>query len=235
MKEAATRHRILIVEDDPALRSGVSAVLEREGFEAVGARDGEVGLGVFGRRKDPVDLVILDLMLPGIDGLAVLKAMRRQRPEVPVLVLSAKGAILDKVALLDAGADDYVVKPFDVKELLARIRALFKRYRKTEPLRWKCGGVQVDLEARQVTRDGRPVHLSARELSILDALVRRAGAVVTREEILDRVWGYDPPDTSRAVDYHVLGLRRKLEEDPSAPRLILTEPGIGYRVPPGEA
>ena len=226
---------ILIVEDDAVLARGMAALLERAGFAPLVARDGGTALDTFTQRcgarsQQPISLIILDLKLPDLDGLDVLRSLRLQRPEMPVLVLSAKGTVVDKVTLLDAGADDYMVKPFQVDELLARIRVLLKRWRATEPDTVRLGDVEIDLERRSVLRKGVAVTVSSTELAILETLIRRPGAVVSRDEIVDRVWGLDPPETPRAVDYHILQLRRKLEADPKAPRLIVTERGIGYRL-----
>ena len=225
-----SRPVILLVEDDPGLRTGLAAVLHREGYEALHASDGETALKILASRTTHPALVILDLMLPDIDGLTILKHVRQRRVRIPVLVLSAKGSVWDKVTLLDAGADDYMVKPFQVEELLARVRALFKRFQATETRTFRFGRVAIDLDARRVSRDGEPVRISSTEFAILEVLLTRAGSVVSRDEIVDRVWDLDPPASVRVVDYHILQLRRKLEEDPSQPAFILTEPSLGYRI-----
>lgn len=230
MKNVANSVSLLIVEDDAALRSGLSALVEREGFHAEPVADGESALEALARRDRRIDLVILDLMLPGIDGLAVLRHLRRSTPELPVLILSAKGTVLDKVTLLDAGADDYLIKPFETAELLARLRALLKRAHKLDSPPIRFGTVEVDLAARRVRRGGEGVQLSATQFKVLEALLARPGATVSRETMLDRVWGIDLPESPRVVDYHVLQLRRKLEENPEEPQFIITEPGLGYRV-----
>ncbi|MEM7231186.1 MAG: response regulator transcription factor [Planctomycetota bacterium] len=220
---------ILIVEDDSALRWGLSRLFESDGFKTETAADGESALEFLADVKRHFALVILDLMLPGIDGLDVLKHLRKHRDQLPVLVLSAKGRVDDKVELLDAGADDYLTKPFENDELRARVRTLLKRFEKTADTKIEAGSLAIDTDARRVTRNGEAIHLSPTEMAILDFLIERAGKAVSREAIVDRVWDLDPPESSRVVDYHVLQLRRKLEDDPSSPRHIVTEPGFGYR------
>ena len=223
------RPRILIVEDDAGVRAGLGALLDREGYSSSAAATGTAALTLL-TRDGPPDLVLLDLMLPDLDGIDVLRQLRSTHPETPVLVVSARAGIRDKVDLLDAGADDYLVKPFASDELCARIRALLKRFRQTETLLVQLGTVTVDLDRGVVTRDDQPLALTRIQFEILATLLRRPGAVVSRKMILDRVWGLDTPETPRVVDYHVLQIRRKIEPDPRVPRYLQTVPGRGYRM-----
>ncbi len=218
---------ILVIEDDAAILAGLEAKLALEGFLVSAARDGERA-----RRLLEVaspDLLLLDLMLPGIDGLSLLRWLRQRDSRVPVLIISARGREEDKIAGLRAGADDYLSKPFGLGEMLARIDALLRRARgavRTAAL----GQVTVDLDSGRVTRDGSEVPLSRTELNLLGCLLRRRGQVVSRDAILQNVWGTAPSADARAVDYHVLNLRKKLEEDPAQPRWILTRHGLGYEI-----
>jgi two-component system alkaline phosphatase synthesis response regulator PhoP len=219
--------RILVVEDDEAIRIAVEEKLTIEGYAVVSAGDGEEARDRLA--DEPPDLVLLDLMLPKLDGIEVLKWLRRLWPELPVLILSAKGQEEEKVAGLRAGADDYLAKPFGIKELMARIEALLRRSRGSEaPVTF--GDITVDFHGKKVLRRGKEVLLSRTELQILMFLVRHRDRTVSREEIMDAVWGYDVASTERAVDYHVLHLRRKLEHDPSTPAHILTRHGLGYQL-----
>jgi DNA-binding response OmpR family regulator len=223
--------RILVVEDNADLAFGLRNSLEIAGFEVLVAGDGHTGLDE-ARRAAP-DLVILDLMLPGMDGHRVLRALREEGRNTPVLILTARGEEADKVLGFRLGADDYVTKPFGVLELVARVEALLRRVgpaasptpAKTE----RFGEVEIDLGARLVRRGGEPIELSPKEYELLLALVRRKGRVSSRAELLKAVWGYDESVVSRTVDTHVAELRRKLEEDPSHPRHITTVWKTGYR------
>jgi two-component system response regulator MtrA len=195
------------------------------------AADGALGLELL--RRDPPDLVVLDLLLPGLDGYRVLKALREEGYEMPVLVLTARGEEADKVRGFRLGADDYVTKPFGLLELLARVGALLRRTktRDREPAsETRFGDVVVDAVRRRVTKAGRDVDLTPKEWDLLVALLEARGAVVSRLALLSRVWGYDAAVVSRTVDTHVAELRRKLEDDPAAPRHILTARTIGYRL-----
>lgn len=218
---------ILVVEDDPAILIALQEKLGREGFAVISARDGEEARDRLA--EYPPDLVILDLMLPKLDGLSVLRWLRRRHGDLPVLILSARGREEDKVEGLRAGADDYLAKPFGLRELMARIDALLRRARgPRETL--TLGSVEIDAQARRVFRNGGEVSLSRKELEILLVLVRNRERVVSREEILDAVWGYSDAGSTRAVDYHVVNLRKKLEADPSHPRHIVTRHGLGYQL-----
>jgi DNA-binding response OmpR family regulator len=229
-----TMPRILIVEDNPDLAYGLRTGLEIEGYEVQIAEDGETGLER--ARAWKPDLVMLDLMLPGMDGYRVLKTRRDGGSEVPVLILTARGEEADKVLGFRLGADDYVTKPCGVLELLARVGALLRRSRMAERPSGdaveRFGSVEINPASRMVTKQGTPVALSPKEFDLLLALVRRRGAVASRVELLREVWGHRVEVMTRTVDIHIAELRRKLEDDPSQPRHILTVWKAGYRLEP---
>ena len=223
--------RVLIVEDDPDLGFGLRTTLEIEGYTADVAEDGPSGLRR--AREERPDLVILDLMLPGMDGYRVLRALRAEGNRVPVLILTARGEEADKVLGFRSGADDYVTKPFGLLELLARVEALLRRTgggAAPVPVIDRFGGVEMDRRARTVTRHGEPVQLAPREFDLLLALYDRAGGVASRQDLLREVWGHRGAVLTRTVDIHVAELRRKLEDDPSQPLHILTVWKKGYRL-----
>jgi DNA-binding response OmpR family regulator len=229
--------RILVIEDNPDLAYGLRNNLEIEGYDVEVAKDGPRGLTRAKTAKPPHDLILLDLMLPGMDGFRVLRALREEGHGMPVLILTARGEEADKVRGLRLGADDYVTKPFGVLELLARIEALLRRV--TEPRKNggppplpfdKFGEIEVLTPSRTVLRDGSPVALTPKEYDLLLALIRRDGACITRAELLVEVWGYSAEVMSRTVDTHVAELRRKLERDAANPRHILTVRKTGYRL-----
>jgi len=229
--------RILVIEDNPDLAYGLRNNLEIEGYEVEVAKDGTKGLSRARTAKPPPDLIVLDLMLPGMDGFRVLRALREDGHGMPVLILTARGEEADKVRGLRLGADDYVTKPFGVLELLARIEALLRRViapRKNggppTPAFEKYGEIEVLTPSRTVLRDGAPVALTPKEYDLLLALIRRDGACITRTELLTEVWGYSAEVMSRTVDTHVAELRRKLEHDPANPQHILTVRKTGYRL-----
>jgi two-component system response regulator MtrA len=228
---------ILIVEDNPDLAYGLRTGLEIEGYEVAVAEDGETGLA---RAKQWLpDLVILDLMLPGMDGYRVLRSLRDDGLDMPVLILTARGQEADKVLGFRLGADDYVTKPCGVLELLARVGALLRRSRMSDRAAHaggetieRFGNVEINPASRTVTRAGQIVSLSPKEFDLLLTLVRRRGAVASRVELLREVWGHRVEVMTRTVDIHIAELRRKLEDDPSAPRHILTVWKAGYRLEP---
>jgi len=225
--------RVLVVEDNRDLAYGLRNNLEIEGYEVEVAADGEEGLAAV--RQRPPALVILDLMLPGMDGFRVLRTLRDEGHAVPVLILTARGEEADKVRGLKLGADDYVTKPFGLLELLARVEVLLKRTAPPAPATpgtTRFGDVEVDAAARVVRRRGQTVDLAPKEFDLLLALLEARGAVVSRLELMTRVWGYSSAVVSRTVDTHVAELRRKLEETPSEPRHIVTVRKIGYRMQP---
>ena len=223
--------RVLIVEDDPDLGFGLRTTLEIEGYAAEVAEDGIQGLRRV--REDRPDLVILDLMLPGMDGYRVLRTLRAEGNRVPVLILTARGEEADKVLGFRSGADDYVTKPFGLLELLARVEALLRRAGgggPEQPPIDRFGEVEIDRAARTVTRRGEAVSLAPREFDLLLALYDRNGGVISRQDLLREVWGHRGAVLTRTVDIHVAELRRKLEDDPAEPRHILTVWKKGYRL-----
>jgi DNA-binding response OmpR family regulator len=224
--------RILIVEDNEDLARGLANNLEIEGFETEIAPDGTTGLAR--ARESSPDLVILDLMLPGMDGYRVLSTLRDEGDTVPVLVLTARTAEHDKVRGFREGCDDYVTKPFGLLELIGRVNALLRRSAKSngrdQAAVFRFGDVEIVPGTHDVMRDGRPILLRPKEFELLMALVRRKGTVVGRLELLREVWGYGSDVVSRTVDTHVGELRRKLEADPAQPKYILTVRKTGYRL-----
>lgn len=223
--------QILIVEDNADLAFGLSTSLEVEGYEVAVANDGPAGL-VAARERNP-DVIILDLMLPGLDGYRVLRTLREEGREMPVLILTARGEEADKVLGFRLGADDYVTKPVGVLELLARVNALLRRSRapeKKESATEKFGSVEIIPSSRTVMRNGAQVALTPKEFDLLLALVRRRGAVASRFELLKEVWGHRTAVMTRTVDIHIRELRRKLEDNPAEPRHILTVWKAGYRL-----
>jgi len=225
--------RVLLVEDEPGLVLTLTDLLKEEGYAVESAVDGPSGLvkasdGLF-------DLVILDVMLPGKSGFDVCRELRQRGKDVAVLMLTAKTRLVDRVAGLKLGADDYLTKPFEPPELLARVEALLRRVKKVKPvpvLRYHFGHVDVDFETGEAFKSGAPVSLAAKELDLLRYLVDRRGNVVSRDELLEAVWEYQPGITSRTVDVHVAWLRQKLEDSPQLPRHIHTVRGVGYRFSP---
>jgi two-component system, OmpR family, alkaline phosphatase synthesis response regulator PhoP len=221
--------RILVIEDEYNLALGLRANLEIEGYDVAVAATGEEGLAEAQARAP--DLVILDVMLPGMDGYRVLAALRARGISVPVLMLSARAEEIDKVLGFRAGADDYVAKPFGVMELMLRVQALLRRSgARAANAPWRFGDVEVDAERRSVRRRGAEVSLAPRAFDLLVALLGSAGRPLTRHELLRSVWGYDASVTTRTVDAHVAELRRKLEDNPGDPRHILTVHRVGYRL-----
>ncbi len=221
--------RVLVVEDNADLAFAVSTLLRSEGFDVAVASTGPEG--VARARERTADLIILDLMLPGFDGYRVIRTLRGEGVEVPILVLTARGEEGDKVRGLRLGADDYVTKPFGAMELLARVDALLRRSRQSAsaPVLDHFGEVEVNRMARTVKRRGEPVALTPKEFDLLVALMDRAGAVVPRSELLSAVWGYQPDISTRTVDIHVYELRAKLEANPAQPVHIITVRKTGYR------
>jgi DNA-binding response OmpR family regulator len=225
-----TTRRILVVEDDLSILTGLSMNLRFEGYEVLQAQDGRTGLAR--ALDDRPDLVVLDLMLPELNGFEVLKELRRRGRDTPVVVLSAKGQETDKILGLNLGADDYVVKPFGLQELLARIKAVLRRRYPTagtaQPL-VTFGDVSVDVAARTVARSGTPVELTAQEFKLLAHFLGHPGRTFTRDELLSGAWGYHYEGSARTVDNFMRQLRLKFEPDPEAPRHFLTVRGLGYR------
>jgi DNA-binding response OmpR family regulator len=221
---------ILLVEDDPAILRGLQMNLSLEGFKVVAARDGEEGLR-FARQHRP-DLIVLDMMLPKLEGNAVIRQLRLADPDTPIVVLSAKSEEGDKVLSLSLGADDYVTKPFGVAELIARIRAALRRRRRESKMAPAFGAVSLDLDGRRILVSGEAVESTAREFDLLRYFVEHPGVVYTREQLMQQVWGPDHFGTVRTVDNFVARLRAKIEADPDQPEHIETVRGVGYRFNP---
>jgi DNA-binding response OmpR family regulator len=222
--------RILIIEDEAPMRTALADLLTAEGYRVLTAADGESGLQRALDEKS--DLILLDIMMPKLDGFALCAELRRLSNAVPVLMLTAKGQIEDRVTGLDAGADDYLVKPFSTEELLARVRALLRRFQRQHKTakKLKLGEIEIDLARQTAVRGKRPVHLTAKELAMLRLMAEAEGEPVTRERFLDVVWGYAAFPTTRTVDNHIASLRAKLERNPDEPRWIKTVHGVGYRL-----
>jgi DNA-binding response OmpR family regulator len=223
--------RLLIVEDNDDLAFGLRTNLEVQGYQVELAADGREGL--LRAQQDSFDLIVLDLMLPKMNGIEVLKKIRKADRSTPILILTAKGNEVDKVTGLRLGADDYVTKPFGLMELLARVEALLRRAALaggTDGKTYRFGRIEVATAAQRVTRDGQAVELTPKEYGLLLALIERDGAVASRIELMSEIWGHSSAVVSRTVDTHVAELRRKLEEDPSQPRHIVTVRKTGYRL-----
>lgn len=221
--------KILIVEDDATLRETLAYNLTEEGFEVLTAADGVVGLEM-GREESP-DLVVLDVMLPELDGLSLCRILYREI-DAPIILLTARTGEIDKIVGLDSGADDYITKPFSLGEFLARVRVALRRRRRgtvTANHLLTVGDLTIDLVGRKVERAGRPIKLSQKEFDLLAELVQNKGAVLSRDLLLAKIWGYDYAGGTRTVDVHIRWLREKIEADPSKPQYIQTIRGIGYR------
>jgi two-component system response regulator RegX3 len=226
---------VLVVEDEESFSDALSYMLRKEGFEVVVAGTGPEALETFDRTG--ADLVLLDLMLPGLPGTEVCRSLR-QRSNVPVIMLTAKDSEIDKVVGLELGADDYVTKPFSSRELVARIRAVLRRQGDVEELETAvlaAGPVRMDVDRHIVAVRGEQVQLPLKEFELLEVLLRNAGRVLTRGQLIDRVWGADYVGDTKTLDVHVKRLRAKVEADPSNPRCILTVRGLGYKFDPAEA
>jgi two-component system, OmpR family, response regulator RegX3 len=223
--------RVLVVEDEESFSDALSYMLRREGFDAVVAGTGPDALAEFDRGG--ADIVLLDLMLPGLSGTEVCRALRG-RSSVPIIMLTAKDAEIDKVVGLELGADDYVTKPYSARELVARIRAVLRRRSDAEPsgedVVLEAGPVRMDVERHVVSVDGDPVSLPLKEFDLLEYLLRNAGRVLTRGQLIDRVWGADYVGDTKTLDVHVKRLRAKVEPDPATPKYLLTVRGLGYKL-----
>ena len=220
--------RILVVEDDHAVQKALRRLFESEGFEIEITSDGKSGVEAF--RKSPPAAIVLDLRLPGLSGRDVCREIKQQAPTVPIIVLSAASDVSDKVLLLELGADDYVTKPFSPRELLARVRAALRRsVRKESGEMVAFDGISVDFTKMEVSRNGEPVILTAQEFKTLKFLIQNAERVISRDELLNEVWGYQNYPSTRTVDNHILKLRQKLERDPANPTHFRTVHGMGYK------
>jgi len=220
--------RVLVVEDEESYRDALSYMLSREGFEVIEASNGASGIAEFDRRG--ADIVLLDLMMPGLPGTEVFRQLRL-RGSVPVIMLTARDTEVDKVVGLELGADDYVTKPFSHRELVARMRAVLRRGQDTEllPDVLEAAGVRMDVERHEVSVDGERIKLALKEFELLEMLLRNAGRVMTRGQLIDRIWGSDYVGDTKTLDVHVKRLRTKIESDPANPRYLITVRGLGYK------
>jgi DNA-binding response OmpR family regulator len=219
--------RIIVVEDDPAIAFGLQLDLKNEGYDVEIEADGENALRRV--REEPFDLILLDVMLPGKDGFEVCRDLRRSGSKTPIIMLTAKTQEAEKVLGLEIGADDYVTKPFSPRELRARVKAALRRTEEDEAPVVRFGDAEVDFGRCELRRAGKPVALTALEFKLLAALIRSGGKVLSRDRLLDLVWGPGAFITDRVVDNHVVTLRKKVEPDPSKPRYIVSVRGLGYR------
>ncbi len=222
--------RILVIEDEAPMRMALEDILKANGYRVLTAADGQAGLDA--AISESPDLVLLDVMLPKLDGLTICTELRSRDASLPVLMLTARGQVSDRVAGLDTGADDYLVKPFSTDELLARVRALLRRQQRAAepPPPLQLGDVSIDFTTQTARRGADPLQLTAREFAILRLLAESRGKPVTRERFLDVVWGYTAFPTTRTVDTHMATLRAKIEPEPDKPRWIKTVHGVGYRL-----
>jgi DNA-binding response OmpR family regulator len=221
--------KILIVEDEPNMVAGLRDNFEYEGYEVISAPDGLAGLER--ALNEAPDLVILDVMMPRMSGLEVCKQLKAKRPSLPIIMLTARGQEMDKVVGLELGADDYVTKPFSIRELLARVKAVLRRVRidPKEQDRHSFGDVDVNLRSCQVSRKGKAMDFSSKEFELLKYFLCHPGETLSRDRLLEEVWGYDRFPTTRTVDAHIVRLRQKIEPKPEEPRFILTVHGTGYK------
>ncbi len=221
--------KIMVVEDDLTLQETIAYNLENEGHTVFTTADGSLALET--AREHAPDLIVLDVMLPGLDGLSVCRILRKETT-APIILLTARSGEMDKIIGLDAGADDYITKPFSLGEFLARIRAALRRQQRERPYpvnHLEAAGLRVDIIGRRVQKNGRALSLSHKEFDLLVMLMRNAGAVLSRDLLLTKVWGYDYVGGTRTVDVHIRWLREKIETTPATPRFIQTIRGIGYR------
>ena len=220
---------VLIIEDDISILDGLKDNLEFEGYRVITETNGKRGLQLALEKE--VGLLLLDIMLPGLSGYEICRKVKKEKPRLPVIILTARGSEMDKVSGLDTGADDYITKPFSLPELLARIRAAFRRTsdEPVVPEYFEFGNVRLDFIKLQAFAGSKEVSLSAREFAIMEHFIRHEGKAIHRHDLLNEVWGYEAMPTTRTVDNFILDLRKKLEEDPSKPRHILSVRGVGYR------
>jgi two-component system alkaline phosphatase synthesis response regulator PhoP len=220
--------KILLIEDDLHMRMGLQDNLEFEGYHVLCADSGEMGLALF--YSESPDLIILDVMLPNMDGIEVCQKLRAEKKHVPIIMLSVRGDEIDKVLGLETGADDYMTKPFSVKELLARIKAIFRRF-KINPDKdlFRIGDAEIDFIHHEIKKNGQLIEFTAKEFELLKYFVHNPGIPLSRDTLLEEVWSMDGSITTRTVDNHILKLRKKLEEIPDVPRYFITIYGVGYK------
>ncbi len=227
MPTKARAYKVLVIEDDPALMFGLRENLEMEGYTVLTAIDGELGLEL--ARQERPDLIVLDIMLPGLNGFQICQELREDEFDMPIMMLTALGQEADVVKGLNLGADDYLTKPFSIKVLLARVRSFLRRYRQAEVEIVTFGPFELNRTSQQLTQGGEQIELTPKEYGLLDYVLRNKGRALTRDQILNAVWGSDLIVTQRSVDRCVTSLRSKIEESPSRPKLLKTVQKIGYR------
>ena len=220
------KQRLLVVEDDQILCDTLAYNLRREGYEVIASGDGGEALQL--AREQTFDLIVLDLMLPTLDGLSICRILRKEQ-RTPIIMLTARSGEVDRIMGLETGADDYIVKPFSLGELLARVRAVLRRITPEATTHLEAGDLSLDLISRRVYRVGKELRLSHKEFDLLATLIRNTGSALSRDQLLQRVWGHDYPGDRRTVDVHVRWLREKVEPDPANPQRIVTVRGVGYR------
>jgi DNA-binding response OmpR family regulator len=227
--EESAKERILVVEDERAILMGLKDNLEMEGYEVLTAVDGDTGLKL-ALQEDP-DLIVLDIMLPKMDGFEVCKRLRQNRIRGSIIMLTAKQQQMDKLEGFKRGADDYITKPFSILELLARVKAVLRRTKRLSKklVEFRFGDVEIDFEKFEAVKGGEPIKLTPREFKILKYFILNAGRVISRNELLDKVWGYDVFPTTRTVDNHIVKLRKQIEDDPANPTFITSIRGVGYK------
>jgi len=225
---AGRKFRILIVEDEPAMVAGLRDNFEFEGYDVISAGDGVSGLER--ALADDPDLVVLDVMMPRMSGLDVCKQLKAKRPSIPIIMLTARGQEIDKVVGLELGADDYVTKPFSIRELMARVKAVLRRASTPAASEvYRFSDIEVNIRSNEVRRDGNLIDLSAKEFALLSYFIAHPVETLSRDRLLDAVWGYENYPSTRTVDTHIVHLRQKLEPNPEEPRFILTVHGSGYK------
>ncbi len=223
--------KILVVEDDPGIQLSLKDEFESEGYQVLAANDGENGLKMI-REKNP-DLVILDVMLPGLDGYEVCKSLRKEGNNTPIIMLTVRDKEIDKVLGLEFGADDYVTKPFSLRELLARVKSILRRVEghPAEILAYSIGETEFDFKKYEAIKQGQKIEYTPLEFQMLHLLIKQKGEVITRDDFLDLIWGEDNlVVTSRTIDSHIANIRKKLEDDPSNPKLLISIRGVGYKL-----
>ena len=223
---------ILIIEDDISILRGLKDNLTFEGYSVLSSADGQEGLQI--ALEKHADLLLLDIMLPGINGYEICRRLKKEKPELPIIMITARGSEMDKVGGLDLGADDYLTKPFSIPELLARIRAVLRRSKPDQNAleKYSFGNVILDFRKFQAFINNAEIKLSSRKFALLKYLIQHEGEVIHRHELLNEVWGYNVTPTTRTVDNYILDLRKKLEEDPAKPKHILSVRGVGYKFVP---
>lgn len=220
------KQRLLVVEDETTLRETLMYNLKREGYEVIGSGDGGEALEI--AREQKFDLIVLDVMLPTLDGLSICRILRKEQ-RTPIILLTARSAEMDRIMGLETGADDYIVKPFSLGEFLARVRAVLRRAAPEVSAKLEAGDLSLDLIGRKAYRGGEELRLSHKEFDLLAALIKNTGTALSRDRLLQDVWGYDFPGDTRTVDVHIRWLREKIEEDAAEPKHIVTVRGVGYR------